>query len=266
MLSDAQALALFKVVSDLRGFLETEPPFKRLSFELPEMVALVDVGDLAPKSISLPCPECQSRVTTWKRLDSEYRNKMEIDNPWEEHPLWRYRCSDCGKREALFWIAVRSTKNVKMVKDQTEATKAGSIEKVAQWPRWTPRIPKRVEKALGEKAELLLRGMHCLQDGYGIGAAAYLRRVVEDEARAIVELVREAAVLDNDEAAVQNADEALKQESARTRLELAAKRIPASLRVDGQNPLEVLYGNLSGPLHTETDEEGVEVATMLIDA
>ncbi len=129
---------------------------------------------------------------------------------------------------------------------------------------WTVRVPKRVEKAFGDKIALLQRGIHCLQEGYGIGAAAYRRRLVEDEARAIVELVRDAAVQDGDAEAARNAEEALKQDSAAQRLEIAAKRVPATLLVDGRNPLEVLYGNLSGPLHSETEEEAVAVATMLI--
>jgi hypothetical protein len=58
----------------------------------------------------------------------------------------------------------------------------------------------------------------------------------------------------------------LQQDSAARRLEIAAKRIPPSLRVDGRNPLEVLYGSLSGPLHSETEEEAVALASMLIEA
>jgi hypothetical protein len=273
MASDAQTLAIAKIRTAIRDLLENDPPFKRIEYALAEMETLNRLCGLCPDAISLPCSACGGRVTTWRRRHDGSFPTMDIKNPGEVHPLYTYKCWDCTNRETMFWVAFRSTTRLTTLKTdssgtslQTESSTAGTIEKVAQWPRWTIRSPKRIEKVLGDKAELFRRGLHCLQDGYGIGAAAYLRRVVEDEAKAIVELVREAAVLDGDDEAVKNADEALKANLAADRLRIAKERIPPTMRVDGGNPLEVLYGNLSGPLHSESDEKGVAVASMLLEA
>jgi len=235
-------------------------------------VALDALDRLAPKALSMPCT-CSAEPTTWKHQNVYVARPIGERIRWENHTLWTYECSDCEGRSTIFWVAFRSKVNDTLLRAATrggpiDATKGGTIENVIQWPRWTVLVPKRVEKAFRDKIVLLQHGIHCLKDGYGIGAAAYLRRLVEDEARAIVELVRDAAVQDGDAEAARNAEEALEQDSAAQRLEIAAKRVPASLLVDGRNPLEVLYGNLSGPLHSETEAEAVAVAvavaTMLI--
>jgi hypothetical protein len=267
---EARAVARERVRRAIRALLENDPPFKRVPFELSEATELSRLDELAPKSLTLAC-SCSPDPTTWKPPETFAREAVQDTSRWEAHRIWVYRCTDCEKRASVFWVAFRSTKNETLPGRVTQggnrdATSAGTIEKVTQWPRWTVRIPKRVEKAFGEKVVLLQRAIHCLQEGYGIGAAAYLRRLVEDEARAIVELVRDAARLDGDQEALRNADEALSHESASKRLEIAAKRIPPSLRVDSGNPLEVLYGSLSGPLHSETEDEAVVVASMLVEA
>lgn len=264
---DAQQRALAAFTLNARELLESAAPFKRVAYSFPGPVSLEQVSlGLAPRSLTLPCAHCKSDGTTWK---FKARLQPNVETPSEVHALWIYKCSDCERHDKVFWVVARSTVDDLIFRPAVRggslaATTAGTFEKVVQWPRWTVRIPKGVEKALGARAELLAKAVHCLQEGYGIGAAAYLRRVVEDEARTIVDLVRDAAEQDGDSEAVENATRALAADSAADRLKIAAQHIPQTLRVDGQNPLEVLYGNLSGPLHSESEAEAVEVAGLLL--
>jgi len=93
-----------------------------------------------------------------------------------------------------------------------------------------------------------------------------MRRVVEDEANAIVDLVEEVARTDGDNAAVARIAEARKSHSGTGLLEIAKDALPLSLRVaGGANPLQVMWDDFSTGMHRESEEDCLDRALELRD-
>jgi hypothetical protein len=189
----------------------------------------------------------------------------------EDQGFYIYGCNLCQTAKVSFWVVSNVTETTKGRDPRRhpsaqgiDCVKSFSLKKSGQWPPWEPKISNRLLKNLGEQARLFRRGIACLGEGLGIGAAAYFRRVIEDETDAILDLIKEAAELDGDQAALENVRAARKSKSASDGLKLAAEKVPASLRPGGRNPLAVLYAALSGAVHTETEEEALQTAETIM--
>ena len=78
------------------------------------------------------------------------------------------RCTGCEREQAhefVCWVEVDANKKW--------------ARKVGQVPPWTKRLDTTFEKALGSDTQLYCRALDCISRAYGLGACAYLRRVVE---------------------------------------------------------------------------------------
>lgn len=139
-----------------------------------------------------------------------------------------------------------------------------AIKKVGQEPPWEAQIPKSVETFLGEPlADLYRRGIRSESHGYGIGAFAYYRRVVEQ----IVDRLFDSIAENIDEARTPAfsaaLDAARKEKIADKKIAIVKDMLPETLRPGGINPLDVLHDCLSGGLHHGTEEECLEGSAMV---
>ncbi|NNC01878.1 hypothetical protein HJC10_03290 [Corallococcus exiguus] len=241
-----------------REFLETYPLFRPLKINLePASIKIEqDERDLLPNTIHLHCTNERCSLlehTTWTR----YRGASE---------LVLYTCANCGKSEARYWYKSKVTERVKLpsTEGSTIAIKAMEFSKIGQWPTWAPKIPNRLLKNLGPSAILFRRGVSCLQEGLGIGASAYFRRVIEEEVKSLLDLSERAAILDEDNAALDNIRLARESQVASERLKIAVQKVPRSLRPGNTNPLAVLYGALSGAVHQEPEDVALATASRLL--
>lgn len=134
------------------------------------------------------------------------------------------------------------------------------LQKVGQFPAFDIQPDKEIQKYLtDEDLDAFKKGLINLSISYGIGAFAYFRRVVENELRRIVKDISE---LDFDGA------EEVKQALATYEINhqmsnlisAAIKHLPASLKINGENPLQLLYQQLSVGIHTLTEEQCLEKA------
>lgn len=258
----------------VRQFLETAPLLKRLEFALEQPDYISSVVQRMPERIALPCRSCKAlETTTWARSELIYKKDASSEDA--VHYDHTFACVDCLHTRATFWLVLEAldartessppsmSGHAKPNSGRRVASRF-SLRKIGQYPPWNHPISKRLEKALGANASLLRRGLSNLGEGYGIGAAAYFRRVVENEVDDLLSLIEEAAELDGDEAARMNVAEARKSHTASDRLKLAAQVIPATLRPGGVNPLGILYGHLSAPLHSESEEEAILTAESIL--
>jgi hypothetical protein len=101
---------------------------------------------------------------------------------------------------------------------------------------------------------LYQKALSCIAGGFGIGAHAYLRCVVEKRADLLLDQIDKVLAEDPDAALHADLDAARQAPAASERLKLAAKALPSVLRPGGSNPLGLLYGALSATLHGETEE------------
>ncbi len=217
-------------------FLETFPLFRK-----------VNVGEdfqYLPSKISLPCVRCE-KETTWA-LRSDQPNSFWI--------YWTgtYSCVLCEKEYIRFYLWRDAQKREMM--------------KVGQHPEPSIAIPKPLEKSLKDSAQHYRKGLICFNQGYGIGAVAYFRRVVEEHTNELIDVVAELARANG--TAEKEVQQILAAKSERTydkRLEVASQMIPASLRPGGVNPLGRLHGLLSEALHVQAEDKALKTAEEMRD-
>ncbi|MGA2853350.1 MAG: hypothetical protein ABSE90_04395, partial [Verrucomicrobiota bacterium] len=103
----------------------------------------------------------------------------------------------------------------------------------------------------------------CESQGYGIGAYAYYRRIVETIIDQLLESVMDL-VPDVDKPRYLAALQKTKQTIvAKEKIELVKDLLPEILRPSGQNPLGLLHDFLSGGLHIGSEEECLENAQQI---
>jgi len=146
-----------------------------------------------------------------------------------------YACADC--RDGLHYL-VRFGNAV--------ATKVG------QFPAPRPIISRELERALGESASLYRKASACEAEGFGVGAFAYYRAVVERLVESLGSAKR--AGLTESECVQFSTDWQAAERDGSKRIQLVYDTLPDSLREGVSNPLDYLYSSLSAGLHGGDDE------------
>lgn len=139
------------------------------------------------------------------------------------------------------------------------------VMKVGQFPAPTIAIPKRLEKNLGEEAaDFYRKALMSRNSGFGLAAATYIRRVVEDKTNELIELaanVAESHQLDAETvAAIRRAADSTVYTTYDEKLKYASTVFPQSLLVGSYNPLSTLYSLVSKGIHGLTEEECIVIA------
>jgi len=96
----------------------------------------------------------------------------------------KYRCRNCNSREKLFALLVNSADMYAL---------NGNALKLGELPSFGPPVPSRVITLIGPDRDLFILGRRAENQGLGIGAFAYYRRVVENQkGRLITEIAKVA--------------------------------------------------------------------------
>jgi len=140
----------------------------------------------------------------------------------------------------------------------------GELFKFGEDPAFGPPTPARVISILGGEREYYLKGRRAENQGLGIAAFAYYRRVVENQKNRILdEIIRVSEKIGAALEVIEDLN-AAKNETQFSKAVSAIKHgIPQALLVNGQNPLTLLHSALSEGLHAQTDEECLELATSI---
>ena len=168
--------------------------------------------------------------------------------PWDV--VLFYSCEKCGRvvKSYLvrFWTIAPSS-DVRALVD---------VQKVAEWPTFSPWTPSKLMTLIGPDRELFLKGRRAEIEGLGIGAFSYYRRIIEAQKnRLLDEIIRVARHLGASIEAI-GALHAAKVESQFSRaVESVKDAIPQVLFIKGHNPFKLLHGALSEGLHAASDED-----------
>ena len=121
-------------------------------------------------------------------------------------------------------------------------------------------VPDNVNKMMHEYVAVFKRGLICESQGYGIGAFAYYRRIVELVIDELLDSID--ALLAGDEKATYEKGLAKTKETrvASEKIDLVKDLLPASLRPQNMNPLQLLHSALSEGIHALTDEDCLSFA------
>jgi hypothetical protein len=198
-----------------------------------------------PAKIALFCATCE-KDTNWETSiyhNTRYRTGFGAKE---------YMCRNCKTNKITYHYYWGGT-----------AGESGNILffKIGQWPALEERIPGELKKNLDRTSlNLYYKALRCRNQNLGLGALAYVRRVVEQKIDAILDMIAEEAK------GVGFAPEHLaKLEATKTgglfkdKIDLASAILPTSLRPGGHNPIDALHDLSSDGIHRRSEEECVQV-------
>src|SRR3989344_1390148 len=188
-------------------------------------------------------------VRLFKNTDSRYLSEKGQDL------FVRYECKNCGRtsKKYAIWAFLNGDR------------KSGILYKYGEVPEFGPPTPSRVVAILGAEKEYYFKGRRSENQGLGIAAFAYYRRVVENQKNKIFdEIIRTVQKVDSTNTELLKELDNAKKETQFTKAVDSIKHgIPQTLLIDGHKPLTLLHSALSEGIHAKTDEECLEFATSI---
>ena len=219
----------------LAEFLASGPLYSQLVLDekargvikLPETIELHCAGE---------CGKLQTFQRIWVKGDAEY------DKGWGK--VVTYQCRNCGKKDQKFMYFWGDS----------------GFLKVGQIPELREEIDPRLDAALGESRGPYNKAVRSRSLGFGIGALAYLRRIVEDSADELMDLLR------TDKSDKWTKGEKEQFEAARAtnqyfqKIAYTAENIlPPAMFAEGRDSFAVLHDVTSNGFHGKTEEECIEI-------
>lgn len=222
-------------------FLETYPLYRRFKFSVPETL-----DSLKKVQINMHCQKCGDTRTF--AMVNEYWQGFEWANYLAKGEIvhLKYLCVSCREFKRSFFVQLAEDRS--------------SITKVGQMPAWSVKVDADVSLMLGSHQSYLQKGMISESQGYGIGAFAYYRRIVEETIDGLLADVEQ--LIPESERATFSAALARTKLTRVTseKIELVQDLLPPILRPDNMNPLSLLHGVLSEGLHADSDERCLALA------
>lgn len=236
---------------DVMGdFIANAPLYKRLDLE-----SFAQEGDFegvqpgGPDTILRYCPHHRCKAERPYRLIRAQAGVGSSNTvPREPRNIitMLYECTHC---ESRFWCSFQTS----------EGAEGGEwIQKIGQVPPYDISIPSDLADALGDDAVLYKRAQICMSQSFGVGACTYLRRLLENQIAPLLQLVYQARKEEGED--VSDFSAIMEERTAEKKIRLANEVLPASVAVEGDNPLELIYDRLSAGLHRQSEQECMGIA------
>lgn len=239
----------------LDEFLESIPPSS--ATHITEICSLVSTTDrhgyyiLTPE-IQLHCPENSCNGTRFFRCIEDDSTPLDFKSYIFFYLV--YVCSNCQRTRKTYSLAAK----------KAQKGNSGICYKFGELPQYGPPTPSRLIKLLGEDREIFLKGRRCENQGLGIGAFVYYRRVVENQkARILGEILKVARKLSVEPRTVETLETAIAEVQFSKAIASVKDSIPQALLINGHNPLTLLHSALSDGLHEKSDEDCLELASSI---
>jgi len=232
------------------AFLASTPPLHPLR--------IADVWEMSGGSTN-PCfptivLHCAADECGGDRFYDYQRRTGGIYKDNNNHLVMDYSCRHCGKSQKTFALLVQT------------CYKGGyaDILKLGEWPPFGPHTHPRLISLIGPDRELFLMGKRAENNGLGLGAFTYYRRVVENQKDRLIDAVKEVAAKVNcPNEIIARLEEAKKQPQFSAAVEAIQDGIPQVLLINGHNPIKLLHNALSRGIHSESDAECLELAATI---
>lgn len=237
--------------STFAEFLESVPPsqIRALSDAIDKTYAGGEYGLKLPNILL----HCGSTTCNGNRVFRCSDHEVASSDPNSKKKFLTYTCSNCRLSNKTFAISIWPA-----VVDKKVVLKA---YKLGEDPVFGPITPTRLLKLLGDQREVFLKGRRCENQGLGIGAFGYYRRVVENQKNRILdEIIKVSQKLGASPEALTDLEQAKKEHQFLKSVESIKHGIPQTLLINGHNPLTLLHAALSVGLHDQTDDKCLELA------
>ncbi|MBG0844300.1 hypothetical protein H3222_03665 [Pseudomonas chengduensis] len=166
-----------------------------------------------------------------------------------------YRCSNCQDHQKTYSLAAKL---------DAEKSGTGELYKFGELPTFGPPTPPKLVKLIGPDRETFLKGRRCENQGLGIGAFIYYRRVVENQKNRILnEIIKVSEKIGAPEERVEVLRRAVSETQFSKALDMAKDAIPESLLINGHSPVLLLHSALSEGVHALSDEECLDLASSI---
>jgi hypothetical protein len=239
-------------------FLETAPLYKPIKYNAvgeKELKGLYTYCDGVKINRHLPaitmyCLKCKDKETF--RLNVSGRRfqiypEIEVKTDILEGIFFvYYRCASCEQHEICFLLEFRD----------------GKVRKVGQSPsplEFMDDVPASLRQALGSELDVYRKGLMNESVGFGVGAFAYYRRIVENCITGLLNDIVSVAGKEHDAILKTILD----SHNVSKKIEVVKDLLPDKLKVDGRNPLSEIYNILSVGIHSSSDEECLDYAFSL---
>jgi hypothetical protein len=232
----AEPLTDEQLKTKMAQILATWPLYRTFVYDGADAVVVVE-------QISLFCSSCK-RETFWRTYAHGQNFKQGFTTK-------AYKCKNCDGAEVTYYFYWgRSTNDHNL------------FFKVGQHPELEEEVPESLVRAFNPTDLKMYKNALRLRNfNFGIGAVAYVRRVVENRMNDMLQILYEAAVEHNALPAVlARHDEVRRDIRFATKVDYAGELLPATLRPAGKpNPIAILHELASEGLHAKTDEECVDI-------
>jgi hypothetical protein len=200
--------------------------------------------DINTPELRLHCGQCDGERTF--RSDST----LVLSKNTVQMGFLSYLCGDCRKQPKTFslWAAAGETRG-------------GVAYKYGEMPPFGARVPNKVLCHFGDDRENFIKGRQCENQGLGVGAFAYYKRVVENHKNEIFdEVIKVCETVGAPQKLIEELGRAKKEIGFSKAMEQIKSALPEGLRISGHNPLLALHKALSIGLHNESDAKCLEAA------
>jgi len=200
-----------------------------------------------PRAFYLHCdhPNCRNNQTTvWEA--SFYSGETNKGGLYSK----TYTCRNCADSQTTFYF---------LWEDEEDHS---VFMKVGQFPELEERVPEALEGMLdADDLRIYKTAIRLRNFSLGLGAVAYLRRIVENRMNDILDILYDAAKEHKVAAEVLGKLEAIKSDRRfSVKVDYAGDLLPDHLRPSGvPNPMGILHELASDGLHARTDEDCVDI-------
>ncbi len=229
-----------------KEFLERVPPGAHVCVTDLEATERDGTVRVRVPEIELHCAQCGGQ-----RFFAPTEKGNYIGNREPFDSFLNYICRNCRREAKTFAITALSNAE----------TKKWTVSKYGEEPSFGPPTPARAISLIGPDREQFLKGRRCENQGLGVGAFVYYRRVVENQkGRIFDEIIRVSGHLGVDPEFIKEIEVAKKEIQFTKAVESIKQALPQSLLVNGFNPLTLLHSALSSGVHELSDEQCLELA------
>jgi hypothetical protein len=225
------------ILSMLAEQLADAPLYTQISYDNASTTRLL------PQTISLFCEQC-GKDTNWET--TIYSGVSYRDGFGNKE----YVCRNCKNQKMTYHFCWGGSQGGKIL-----------FFKLGQWPALQERIPNELQRNLDRVSlSLYYKALRSRNQNLGLGALAYLRRVVEDKINSVLDMIAEEAKgVGFAHAEVAKLEATKTSGLFKDKIDLAVAILPPSLRPGGHNPLDALHDLVSDGIHRRSEEECVQI-------
>ena len=163
-----------------------------------------------------------------------------------------YLCQNCKESIKVYSLLVQ-------VVDPDEGL--ANIVKIGEYPFFGPPVPARLITLVGPDRELFLKGRRCENQGLGVGAFTYYRRVIENQKNRLLDnIITVLEKLGEKKETIERLESAKQEVQFTSAIHSIKEFIPKQIYLNDVNPFQLLHKALSIGVHNLTDEDCLDHA------